>query len=490
MDELAPKETLTQAEEAYVAAHARCLLWHAWVDQIGVVYDWKLTFVDTEAARRFLPVTLHADGDFATAVWQSKHPQDRDDSDRRAIAALQECRDYSQDFRCYLADGTERWLREDVTVERLSPTRWRLVGVVTDISELKVREAQFRQLADSIPQIAWIQSVDGEIEYLNEQFFKRTGTQEFEGVAKSWATLVLPADAERAQPNYRAALANGQSWQAELRLRMADGSYRWYLCQLVPLRDELGRIVRWFGTGTDVHAQKALEEELERRVQERTKELVHAYDEMEAFNYSVSHDLRAPARAIHFACSVLLDEHGPEMGEAARIEIRRAMDGASRMGRLIDELLQYSRLHRREVVRSRVDLSTIAHLVLEDLGGPGSAEVVIQPNMIADADAGLVRVVIQNLLENALKFSQPCQNPRIEFGFASQAYFVRDQGVGFDPTYADKLFEPFQRLHRSDEFPGTGIGLANVRRIIDRHGGRVWAEGAVGAGATFWFTVG
>lgn len=488
--QLIPKETLTLAEKAYVAAHARCLLWHAWAVEIPERVIWNLTFVDTEAARRFLPIAIEPGETFAGALYRARHPEDRDRSDQYGYAALREGRNYAQDFRCILANGSERWLHEEVTLERISEDRWRLVGVVTDITELKTREAQFRQLADSIPQIAWIQSVDGQIEYLNRQFFELTGTARFEGTTQSWIDLVHPADSERLQLSYRASFSTGRPWEAELRLRVADGSYRWYLSQLVPLRDDQDRIVRWFGTGTDVHAQKAVEEELECRVQERTKELVHAYDEMEAFNYSVSHDLRAPARAIHFACSVLLEEHGLELSGAAQSEIRRAMDGASRMGHLIDDLLQYSRLHRREVVRSRIDLSTIAHLVLDDLGGPGRVEVFIEPGMIADADAGLVRLVLQNLLDNALKFSQPCESPRIEFGSTGRAFFVRDYGVGFDSTYADKLFEPFQRLHRSDEFPGTGIGLANVRRIVDRHGGRVWAEGAVGQGATFWFTLG
>lgn len=488
--EMAPKESLTLAEQAYVAAHARCLLWHAWVVDNGTDLIWNLTFVDTEAARNFLPVAINEGETLAGALYRARHPDDRARVDDAGLVAMRENRGYAQDFRCILEDGTERWLHEEVTVERLDEIRWRTVGVITDITEMKVREDQFRQLADSIPQIAWIQSVDGQVEYLNRQFFDLTGVEFFQGATYSWAHLVHPADSERLKHTYRASFSSERPWEAELRLRLKDGSYRWFLSQLLPLKDELGRVVRWFGTATDVHAQKAVEEELERRVQERTKELVHAYDEMEAFNYSVSHDLRAPARAIHFACSVLLEEHGPELGESARVEIRRAMSGASRMGHLIDDLLQYSRLHRREVVRSRIDLSTIAHLVLDDLGGPGRVEVVIEPGMIADADASLVRLVIQNLLENALKFSQPCESPRVEFGSTGRAYFVRDNGVGFDSAYAAKLFEPFQRLHRSDEFPGTGIGLANVRRIVERHGGRTWAEGSEGNGATFWFTLG
>ncbi|MGV3615241.1 MAG: sensor histidine kinase [Fimbriimonas sp.] len=481
---------LSQADQAYVAARARCMLWHAWIEETEGVLIWDLSYIDPDSAHNFMPVAKEPGETLAAALYRARHPEDRQRTDVSSWAAIRENRNYSQDFRCTLADGTERWLHEDAAVETAGAGRWRVVGVVTDISELKIREGLFQQLADSIAQIAWMQAPDGKIEYLNRQYYELTGTDRFEGAEKAWSTVVHPADAERMRQTYRTAFAAGTNWEAEIRIRMKDDRYRWYLSQLVPLRDDQGRIVRWFGTATDVHAQKAVEEELERRVQERTKELVHAYDEMEAFNYSVSHDLRAPARAIHFACSVLLEEHGPELGRDARQELKRAMDAASRMGRLIDDLLQYSRLHRREVVRSRVDLSTIAYLVIEDLGGTEDVAITIQPGMVVDADAGLVRLVLQNLIENALKFSRPVTGAAIDFGATGRAFFVRDTGVGFDPTYAEKLFQPFQRLHRSDEFPGTGIGLANVRRIVERHGGRVWAEGAVGRGATFWFTLG
>jgi PAS domain S-box-containing protein len=481
--------TFSEADKAYVASHARCLLWHAWVERVGDDFRWRLAYVDEEAAGRFLAVPRSDGDDLPGALYAARHPEDRERTDRTAHDAIRAGRDYSQDFRCHLEDGSERWLHEDVSVQAVGPDRWRLVGAVSDVTDLKRQDDLFRQFAESIPQIAWIQAADGTMEYLNRRYYELTGEASHVGDAAAWATVVHPVDAERLRQTHRAAFAAKRGWTAEIRIRTPDGSYRWYQSQLAPLYDDQGHILRWFGTASDIHAHKEAEEELERRVLERTRELVHAYDEMEAFNYSVSHDLRAPARAIHFACSVLLDEHADELSETAMVELRRATDGAARMGRLIDDLLQYSRLHRRDTIRTRIDLSTIAQLVLEDLGGPQHAEVEIQPGMTAEADAGLVRLVFQNLLENALKFTRPVENARIEVGAVGRVYSVRDNGVGFDPAYSAKLFQPFQRLHRAGEFPGTGIGLASVRRIVERHGGRVWAEGAPGKGATFWFTL-
>jgi PAS domain S-box-containing protein len=492
MDEAVPFpqiERLSEADRAYVASRARCLLWHAWVERVDGGFRWRLAYVDEDAAYRFLPVPRLEGESLAQAFFAARHPEDRERSDRIAAEAILAGRDYAQDYRCHLLDGSERWLHEEVSVEAVGTDRWRLVGAVGDVTEQKRNDDLFRQLAESIPQIAWIQRADGTMEYLNRRYFELTGEAVEVSNASGWASVVHPIDAERLRQTYRAGMAAQRGWIAEVRIRTPDGRYRWYQTQLVPLYDDRGHIFRWFGTASDIHAHKEVEEELERRVLERTRELVHAYDEMEAFNYSVSHDLRAPARAIHFACSVLLDEHADELSAAAKAELKRALDGASRMGRLIDDLLQYSRLHRRDTIRTRIDLSTIARLVLEDLGGPQHAEVEIQPGMTAEADAGLVRLIFQNLLENSLKFTRPVPNARIEVGAIGRVYFVRDNGVGFDPAYSAKLFQPFQRLHRAGEFPGTGIGLASVRRIVERHGGRVWAEGAPGKGATFSFTL-
>lgn len=240
-----------------------------------------------------------------------------------------------------------------------------------------------------------------------------------------------------------------------------------------------------------------LNQELEQRVLERTAQLKAANQELEAFSYSVSHDLRAPLRSIDGFSQALLDDYGARLDDEGREFLQRVRSASQRMAQLIDELLYLSRITRGEMVRRPVDLSGLAELIAQELQQNASqrqVEMVVQPDITAEGDSRLLRVVLENLLGNAWKFTGLRQPARIEFGqrpageLGKPVFFVRDNGAGFDSTYADKLFGVFQRLHRADEFPGTGIGLATVQRIIHRHGGRVWAEGEVGKGATFFFT--
>jgi signal transduction histidine kinase len=241
---------------------------------------------------------------------------------------------------------------------------------------------------------------------------------------------------------------------------------------------------------------RRLSEELERRVQERTQELGAANADLEAFSYSVSHDLRAPLRAIDGFSRVLLSRYADRVDADGRHALERVRAGSERMGVLIDAMLGLSRLGRRPLELGDVDLSALAAEVVEELraGEPErDVEVLIEPDVSAVGDKELLRVVLQNLLGNAFKFTSQQPHARVQFGrteHASQAaIFVRDNGVGFDMNYADRLFRPFDRLHSESEFSGTGIGLATVQRVIARHGGRVWAQGAIGDGATFYFTL-
>jgi len=242
---------------------------------------------------------------------------------------------------------------------------------------------------------------------------------------------------------------------------------------------------------------RSLNAELERRVEERTAELAAVNRELESFAYSVSHDLRAPLRGIDGwsqalleDCCHLLDDQGKGYLATVRSEVRR-------MSLLIDALLGLSRVARSEVRLERVDLSELARGVEAELRAAHpdrSVEVAIMPGLVAMGDVVLLRALLRNLLGNAWKFTGRCEQARIEFGATLDAgtttYFVRDKGVGFDMAYASRLFAPFQRLHRAEDFPGTGIGLATVQRIIARHGGRIWAEGAPDEGATFYFVLG
>jgi light-regulated signal transduction histidine kinase (bacteriophytochrome) len=218
--------------------------------------------------------------------------------------------------------------------------------------------------------------------------------------------------------------------------------------------------------------------------------------ELESFSYSVAHDLRAPLRHVDGFSQVLLEDSSANLDEKARDSLRRVRAAAQRMAELIDDLLQLSRVGRAEFRREPVDLSDLAGAVARDLEGTESRRHVrctVEDGLMADGDVRLLRMVFENLLGNAWKFTSRVTEAAVEVGRVRSeiepAFFVRDNGAGFDSAYADRLFRPFQRLHSETEFPGTGIGLATVQRIIQRHGGRIWAEGEVGAGATVYFTI-
>jgi light-regulated signal transduction histidine kinase (bacteriophytochrome) len=237
-------------------------------------------------------------------------------------------------------------------------------------------------------------------------------------------------------------------------------------------------------------------EELEERVVERTAELEAANRELEAFSYSVSHDLRAPLRAIDGFSRILEDEHGAALPEDGRRYLRLVSENAQNLGKLIDGLLDFSRLGRQALSRQPVDLGALVQDVLADLAPERegrSTDVTVQPLPTVSCDRLLVKQVFANLLSNALKFTRDRETAHIVVGsfeeHGEQVVFVRDNGVGFDMRHANKLFGVFQRLHRAEEYEGTGLGLALVGRIVVQHGGRIWAEGAPGEGACFSFTL-
>ncbi len=279
------------------------------------------------------------------------------------------------------------------------------------------------------------------------------------------------------------------------------GSGNIALSALNQRQDEYGRLARAIESA-DKHIQEDAKQirmhrdTLEETVKLRTNELTASNKELEAFSYSVSHDLRAPLRAIDGFSLALIEDYGDKLDETAASYLKRVRGGAQKMGTLIDDLLQLSRVTRLEMKYVKIDLSAMAEKIIQGLkldDPKRDAEISISPDLTATGDTGLIQIMLQNLLGNAWKYSGKKNRSIIEFGSLMQGdelvYFIRDNGAGFDMRYVSKLFGAFQRLHTEDEFPGTGIGLATVQRIANRHGGRIWAEGKVGEGSCFYFVL-
>ena len=301
--------------------------------------------------------------------------------------------------------------------------------------------------------------------------------------------------------SYLASITKSGQFEMEYKARRySDGEERWLAECCEMSRDEMGNPSRMIGTIQDITERKAAEEairnlneELDRRVIERTSQLAAAKKEIESFSYSVSHDLRAPLRHINSYSAILVEDHGSSLSADARDYLERICSASNRMGNLIDDLLTLTRVGQTKMKREHFDISNLAAQVAEMLreAEPGNrAEFVIQPDLTAHGDSILVRLVLENLFGNSMKYAGRQRSARIEFGQITDegkpAFFVKDDGVGFDMAYAENMFHPFQRLHGA-EFEGTGIGLATVKRIIERHGGSIWAEGKENEGATFYF---
>ena len=382
--------------------------------------------------------------------------------------------------------------------------------VVRDITErrrseaaLRESEERYRQLFENAHEIIYLNDLSGNLLDVNPAAEAIIGYTAAEFRKLQLFDVVAP-ESSHTIVDLAARIAAGRDLPATMEVAIRTKSGQRLLLEVSPrvlFRD--GKPVAVQGIARDItertraqHEIRRLNEELEVRVRERTAELQAANKELEAFSYSVSHDLRAPLRVIEGFAHVFLEEYGDGLDQQGRHYIERLHATSARMGQLIQDLLALARVTRSSMRRGPVDLATLARGVAAELraGQPDrEVEFVIPDLARAEGDASLLRIVMENLIGNAWKYTSKHPRARIEFGIdasgGERAYFVRDDGAGFDMRYADKLFGAFQRLHAVADFEGTGIGLATVERIVQRHGGRVWATGAPEQGATFYFTL-
>ncbi len=343
---------------------------------------------------------------------------------------------------------------------------------------------------------------DGVVVQINDTELKWLGRTRDEVVGQLRFTDLLTDEARRNFHGHFARFkALGTVSDVEYELVRRDGTILPVMISASTVRDRDGNYLMSRATVYDMTDRKQVEREvlrlnaeLERRVEERTRQLEVANRELESFSYSVSHDLRSPLRGIDGFSQLLLDRNRGSLDAESAHYLQRVRAAAQRMGMLIDDLLSLSQITRSKLVRRRVDLSALAKEILDELARAEPEREVdcrIAPGLAADADPGLMRAMLQNLLGNAWKFTGKRARARVEFGRqrvnGEAVFFIRDNGAGFNMDYAATLFGAFQRLHTSNEFEGTGIGLATVQRIVSRHGGRIWAEGVPDEGATFFF---
>lgn len=379
-----------------------------------------------------------------------------------------------------------------------------------DITERKLAEAELQKshnllqtVIEGTPDAIFAKDLQGRFLLANSMSAKIMGKPLEEILNKDDRDMFPPEIARIIRETDRHIMTTGETQVLEEDVP-TNGTLRTYLSAKSVWRDVQGNIIGLVGIARDITERKLAEQEikklneaLERRVLERTAELMAANKELEAFSYSVSHDLRAPLRGIDGFSQALMDRYGDQLEDKAKHYLTRIRAGTQRMGELIDDLLTLSRVTRSEMRRQAVDLSAIATEILTELKfqePDRDVEFAIAPGLVVNGDPQLLRVVLENLFNNAWKFTSARIQTKINFDAILQtdskiAYFVRDNGAGFDMTYSNKLFGAFQRLHSTTQFPGTGVGLATVQRIIHRHGGQVWAEGVVEQGATFYFTL-
>ncbi|MGZ5278791.1 MAG: sensor histidine kinase [Pseudobdellovibrionaceae bacterium] len=458
------------------------------VDRDGFIQSWNLGAELTHGYKAQEIIGKHFSKFYTQFDIDRKHPQEE------LKIALAKGRFEEEGWRVR-KDGTRFWV--NVVITPLRDEQGEFIGfskITRDLSErmyaeraLRESEERFRLMVASVKDYAIIMlDPAGHVISWNLGAERIKGWTEKEIVGRSFETFYPPEDVAQGKTRYELEVAQreGRFEDYGWRLRK-DGTKFWANVVITALRGENGELRGYSKVTRDVTERKLAEDTLKK-----------AYDDLESFSYSVSHDLRAPLRSMDGFSEVLMTTLGDQLDDRSKNYLARIRESSQKMAALIDGLLNLSRLSRAPIIRQEVDLSELVNQIAADLvkTSPGRrVDWVIARDIKVHGDPSLLRVALDNLVNNAWKYTSKTENPRIEFGVKiSQGiplYFVKDNGAGFEMKFVDKLFGSFQRLHGANEFPGNGIGLATVKRIVSRHGGEIWAEGQVDQGAQFYFSL-
>ena len=465
--------------------------------------DWRFTFFNGQAERM---LQRRREEVLGKTLWQ-EFPESM------GTRLERECRLARQEQRTTRFEAFYPPLRLCIHFH-VYPTQNGLAIYFQDITQRRAEQAQLRLLQTAVSRVNDIVIItealaleqDGpRIVFVNDAFERQTGYTRAEALGHTSRLLWGPNTDRSELDRIRAAMARWEAVRAEIVICTKDGTERWLEIDIAPMADKHGKFTHWVAVERDIterrqHQQEilSLNTHLEARVLLRTFELERANRELESFAYSVSHDLRSPLSSIHAFSQLVVKTDGDQVSAKGRHYLERIGAGVKHMGDLIEGLLTLAHVSRKQIDSEPVDLSAIARRIghgLQEREPERQAVLHIQDGLIAQGDARLLSLVYQNLLDNAWKFTSRQPVARIDAGSetgpdGNTVFFVRDNGAGFDMAFAPKLFGTFERLHSPLEFSGTGIGLATVKRIVERHGGRVWADSTPDAGATFYFTLG